>query len=119
MARQSKKWILTARDRQRVKNDKIVFSMPDFSRYVAQLEKHDDLVRTMLGDRSILEIAYEDLDAELPVIQKRLGVKVLKMRSGVRKQNSGNWIERFQNPECVLRGLESTRFANHLREYNL
>ncbi len=89
--------------------------MRDFSRYVARLDQYDKVVRSALRDKSFLEIVYEDMDPLLPVIQERLGVEALKMRSCVRRQNPDDWVERFSNPDRVLKALKSTKFAVHLR----
>lgn len=101
--------------RQYGKAEKVRFSMRDFSRYVARLDQYDKVVRSALRDKSFLEIVYEDMDPLLPVIQERLGVEALNMRSRMQRQNPDDWVERFSNPDRVLKALKSTKFAVHLR----
>jgi len=115
IARKTSVWASIAPGRQDGKVEKVHFSMRDFSRYVARLDQYDKVVRSALGDKSFLEIVYEDMDPLLPVIQERLGVKALKLRSRMQKQGPDDWAERFSNPDCVLKALESTKFAVHLR----
>ncbi len=114
-ARKTNIWLSKAPRRPYGKAERVHFSMRDFSRYVVRLDHYDKVVRSALRDKSFLEISYEDMDPLLPVIQERLGVKALKLRSRMQKQGPDDWAERFSNPDCVLKALESTKFAVHLR----
>lgn len=115
IARKTNIWVSIAPGRQYGKAEKVRFSMRDFSRYVARLDQYDKVVRSALRDKSFLEIVYEDMDPLLPVIQERLGVEALNMRSRMQRQNPDDWVERFSNPDHVLKALKSTKFAVHLR----
>lgn len=115
IARKTNIWASIAPGRQYGKAEKVRFSMRDFSRYVARLDQYDKVVRSALRDKSFLEIVYEDMDPLLPVIQERLGVEALNMRSRMQRQNPDDWVERFSNPDHVLKALKSTKFAVHLR----
>ena len=94
---------------------RVSFSMQDFLYYVDKLNRYDKLVRSALGDKSFLEIAYEDMESQLPVILERLGVGHSELRSRIKKQGSEDWVERFSNPDSVQDALKSTKFAEHLR----
>ena len=114
-ARKTNIWLSKASRRHYRKAESVRFSMRDFSRYVARLDHYDKVVRSALRGKSFLEIAYEDMDPLLPVIQERLGVEALKLRSRMQKQGPDDWVERFSNPDRVLKALKSTKFAAHLR----
>ena len=114
-AMESGSWHSRAPRRKPGNTERVRFSMRDFLRYVAELDEYDNIVRSALRDKSFLEVAYEDIDLMLPVIQEHVGVEVLKLRSRMQKQGSEDWVERFSNPDCVLESLNSTRFATHLR----
>jgi LPS sulfotransferase NodH len=115
IARRTNVWWSTAPGSQGGTAEKVDFSMRDFSRYVARLDHYDRLVRSALGDKPFLEIAYEDMDRSLPVIQQLLGVAALDaLKSPAQKQNPDDWAKRFSNPDRVLEALGSTEWAVHL-----
>jgi LPS sulfotransferase NodH len=116
IARRTNAWTSTAPGSQGGETEKVDFSMRDFSRYVARLDRYDTVVSSALGDKPFLEIVYEDMDRSLSAIQERLGIEALNaLRSPVQKQNPDNWVERFSNPDRVLEALSSTEWAVHLQ----
>jgi LPS sulfotransferase NodH len=114
-ARQTNTWLSVEKNTARGVLDRVTFSAEDFQRYVSRLRYYDRDVRTTLGNTSILEVAYETLERSLTPIQEFLGVHpAATLRTGIQKQHSDDWQDRFTNPDDVMKALSKSEWEIYL-----
>lgn len=86
----------------------VEFEADEYQAYASQCDEIDTRIRQLLSGREFLELVYEDLEEQMVDAFRFVGFEPMEGTTNwgtTRKQNRGDLLDRFSNPEAVVKSL--------------